>query len=51
MSLKWALSSLETTTVPKGHFVIYVGEDEKKRFFCLALFPEASFIPEFTDSS
>ncbi|MBA0605753.1 hypothetical protein Godav_018293 [Gossypium davidsonii] len=50
MRLKRALSSSETTTMPKGHFVIYVGEAKKKRFFCLALFPEASFIPKFTES-
>ncbi|KAE8725576.1 Auxin-induced protein X10A [Hibiscus syriacus] len=32
LSLKWTLSSSETTVVPKGHFAVYVGEDEKKRF-------------------
>ncbi|KAK8625133.1 hypothetical protein V6N13_090011 [Hibiscus sabdariffa] len=31
-SLKRTLSSSETTTVPKGHFAVYVGEAEKKRF-------------------
>ncbi|KAK8568046.1 hypothetical protein V6N13_105987 [Hibiscus sabdariffa] len=31
-SLKRILSSLETTVVPKGHFAVYVGEEEKKRF-------------------
>ncbi|MBA0634669.1 hypothetical protein Goshw_009297, partial [Gossypium schwendimanii] len=31
-SLKRTLSSSETTTVPKGHFAVYVGETEKKRF-------------------
>ncbi|KAL4318732.1 hypothetical protein GQ457_18G017540 [Hibiscus cannabinus] len=31
-SLKQTLSSLETAVVPKGHFVVYVGEAEKKRF-------------------
>ncbi|KAK8625089.1 hypothetical protein V6N13_089967 [Hibiscus sabdariffa] len=31
-SLKRTLSSLETTVVSKGHFVVYVGEAEKKRF-------------------
>ncbi|KAK8582411.1 hypothetical protein V6N13_069189 [Hibiscus sabdariffa] len=31
-SLKRTLSSSETTVVPKGHFVVYVGEAEKKRF-------------------
>ncbi|KAE8698695.1 Auxin-induced protein 10A5 [Hibiscus syriacus] len=31
-SLKWTLSSSAKTMVPKGHFVVYVGEDEKKRF-------------------
>ncbi|KAL4318047.1 hypothetical protein GQ457_18G017760 [Hibiscus cannabinus] len=31
-SLKRTLSSSETTEVPKGHFAIYVGEAEKKRF-------------------
>ncbi|KAK8668521.1 hypothetical protein V6N13_105974 [Hibiscus sabdariffa] len=32
-SLKRGLSFSETTVVPKGHFVVYVGEaDEKKRF-------------------
>ncbi|KAK8568027.1 hypothetical protein V6N13_105968 [Hibiscus sabdariffa] len=31
-SLKRTLSSPETTVVPKGHFAVYVGEDEKKRF-------------------
>ncbi|KAE8725595.1 Indole-3-acetic acid-induced protein ARG7 [Hibiscus syriacus] len=32
-SLKQSLSFRETKTVPKGHFVVYVGEaDEKKRF-------------------
>ncbi|KAK8668512.1 hypothetical protein V6N13_105965 [Hibiscus sabdariffa] len=32
-SLKRSLSFSETTVVPKGHFVVYVGEaDEKKRF-------------------
>ncbi|KAE8725594.1 Auxin-induced protein 10A5 [Hibiscus syriacus] len=31
-SLKWTLSSSETTVVPKGHFALYVGEVEKKRF-------------------
>ncbi|KAE8672650.1 Auxin-induced protein 15A [Hibiscus syriacus] len=27
-----SLSSSETTVVPKGHFAVYVGEIEKKRF-------------------
>ncbi|KAE8724692.1 Auxin-responsive protein SAUR20 [Hibiscus syriacus] len=31
-SLKRTLSSSETTMVPKGHFSVYVGEAEKKRF-------------------
>ncbi|KAK9000368.1 hypothetical protein V6N11_080870 [Hibiscus sabdariffa] len=31
-SLKRTLSFSETTVVPKGHFVVYVGEAEKKRF-------------------
>ncbi|KAE8725572.1 Indole-3-acetic acid-induced protein ARG7 [Hibiscus syriacus] len=31
-SLKRNLSSSEMTMVPKGHFAVYVGEDEKKRF-------------------
>ncbi|XVE93759.1 hypothetical protein REPUB_Repub01dG0222100 [Reevesia pubescens] len=31
-SLKRSLSSSETTVVPKGHFAVYVGEAEKKRF-------------------
>ncbi|KAK8522173.1 hypothetical protein V6N13_115146 [Hibiscus sabdariffa] len=32
-SLRRSVSFSETTTVPKGHFVVYVGEaDEKKRF-------------------
>ncbi|KAK8522177.1 hypothetical protein V6N13_115150 [Hibiscus sabdariffa] len=31
-SPKWTLSSSETTTVPKGHFAVYVGEAVKKRF-------------------
>ncbi|XVF00961.1 hypothetical protein REPUB_Repub04eG0047400 [Reevesia pubescens] len=31
-SLKRTLSSSETTVVPKGHFAVYVGEVEKKRF-------------------
>ncbi|KAK8317293.1 hypothetical protein V6Z11_A13G098400 [Gossypium hirsutum] len=31
-SLKRTLSSSETTTVPKGHFAVYVGEAERKRF-------------------
>ncbi|XWS62688.1 hypothetical protein CRYUN_Cryun06bG0032500 [Craigia yunnanensis] len=31
-SLKRTLSFSDTTVVPKGHFVVYVGEDEKKRF-------------------
>ncbi|KAL4302269.1 hypothetical protein GQ457_10G024500 [Hibiscus cannabinus] len=31
-SLKRTLSSSETTVVPKGHFAVYVGEAEKKRF-------------------
>ncbi|KAK8625108.1 hypothetical protein V6N13_089986 [Hibiscus sabdariffa] len=31
-SLKRTLSSSATTVVPKGHFAVYVGEAEKKRF-------------------
>ncbi|XVF45432.1 hypothetical protein PTKIN_Ptkin02bG0205600 [Pterospermum kingtungense] len=31
-SLKRTLSSSETSLVPKGHFAVYVGEVEKKRF-------------------
>ncbi|KAK8582409.1 hypothetical protein V6N13_069187 [Hibiscus sabdariffa] len=31
-SLKRTLSSSETTVVPKGHFAVYIGEAEKKRF-------------------
>ncbi|KAK8568037.1 hypothetical protein V6N13_105978 [Hibiscus sabdariffa] len=31
-SLRRTLSSSETTVVPKGHFAVYVGKDEKKRF-------------------
>ncbi|XWS62687.1 hypothetical protein CRYUN_Cryun06bG0032400 [Craigia yunnanensis] len=31
-SLKRTLSSSEITVVPKGHFAVYVGEAEKKRF-------------------
>ncbi|KAK8699046.1 hypothetical protein V6N13_115143 [Hibiscus sabdariffa] len=31
-SLKRTLSSSETTVVPKGHFAVYVGKAEKKRF-------------------
>ncbi|KAK8582431.1 hypothetical protein V6N13_069209 [Hibiscus sabdariffa] len=31
-SLKRTLSSSETTVMPKGHFAVYVGEAEKKRF-------------------
>ncbi|OMO92863.1 Auxin responsive SAUR protein [Corchorus olitorius] len=31
-SLKRTLSSSETMAVPKGHFAVYVGETEKKRF-------------------
>ncbi|XVE93762.1 hypothetical protein REPUB_Repub01dG0222500 [Reevesia pubescens] len=31
-SLKRTLSSSENTVVPKGHFAVYVGEAEKKRF-------------------
>ncbi|XP_007041976.2 PREDICTED: auxin-responsive protein SAUR21 [Theobroma cacao] len=31
-SLKRTLSFSETTVVPKGHFAVYVGEVEKKRF-------------------
>ncbi|KAK8668509.1 hypothetical protein V6N13_105962 [Hibiscus sabdariffa] len=31
-SLKQTLSSSETTMVSKGHFAVYVGEEEKKRF-------------------
>ena len=31
-SLKRTLSSSETIVVPKGHFAVYVGETEKKRF-------------------
>ncbi|TYH34264.1 hypothetical protein ES332_D13G116200v1 [Gossypium tomentosum] len=31
-NLKRTLSSSETTTVPKGHFAVYVGEAERKRF-------------------
>ncbi|XWS55034.1 hypothetical protein CRYUN_Cryun10bG0140300 [Craigia yunnanensis] len=31
-SLKRTLSSSETAVVPKGHFAVYVGEAEKKRF-------------------
>ncbi|XVF45429.1 hypothetical protein PTKIN_Ptkin02bG0205500 [Pterospermum kingtungense] len=31
-SLKRTLSSSETSVVPKGHFAVYVGEAEKKRF-------------------
>ncbi|MBA0675413.1 hypothetical protein Goari_016959 [Gossypium aridum] len=37
--LKRTLLFLETTVVPKGHFVVYVGEiDEKKRFIALISF-------------
>ncbi|KAE8667379.1 Auxin-responsive protein SAUR22 [Hibiscus syriacus] len=32
LGLKRTLSSSETTVVPKGHFAVYVGEAEKKRF-------------------
>ncbi|KAE8728962.1 Auxin-induced protein X15 [Hibiscus syriacus] len=31
-SPKQSLSSSEMTVVPKGHFVVYVGEVKKKRF-------------------
>ncbi|KAK8529990.1 hypothetical protein V6N13_102876 [Hibiscus sabdariffa] len=31
-SPKRSLSSSEATVVPKGHFAVYVGEVEKKRF-------------------
>ncbi|MBA0675416.1 hypothetical protein Goari_016962, partial [Gossypium aridum] len=31
-NLKQTLSSSETTTLPKGHFAVYVGEAERKRF-------------------
>ncbi|OMO59855.1 Auxin responsive SAUR protein [Corchorus olitorius] len=31
-SLKRTLSFSETTPVPKGHFAVYVGEVEKKRY-------------------
>ncbi|KAG4165572.1 hypothetical protein ERO13_A13G098090v2 [Gossypium hirsutum] len=31
-SLKLSLSSSETIVMPKGHFGVYVGEAEKKRF-------------------
>ncbi|XWS62689.1 hypothetical protein CRYUN_Cryun06bG0032600 [Craigia yunnanensis] len=31
-SLKRTLSSSDTTVVTKGHFAVYVGEAEKKRF-------------------
>ncbi|XVE67089.1 hypothetical protein DITRI_Ditri08aG0132000 [Diplodiscus trichospermus] len=31
-SLKRTLSSSETAIVPKGHFAVFVGEAEKKRF-------------------
>ncbi|OMP05261.1 Auxin responsive SAUR protein [Corchorus olitorius] len=31
-SLKRTLSFSETTSVPKSHFAVYVGEVEKKRF-------------------
>ncbi|KAK8522171.1 hypothetical protein V6N13_115144 [Hibiscus sabdariffa] len=31
-SLKRTLSSSERAVVPKGHFAVYVGEEEKKRF-------------------
>ncbi|MBA0846600.1 hypothetical protein Goshw_004377 [Gossypium schwendimanii] len=31
-NLKRTLLSSETTTLPKGHFVVYVGEAERKRF-------------------
>ncbi|KAK8582435.1 hypothetical protein V6N13_069213 [Hibiscus sabdariffa] len=31
-SLKRTLSSSETAVVPKGHFIVYVGEAKKKRF-------------------
>ncbi|MBA0675410.1 hypothetical protein Goari_016956 [Gossypium aridum] len=31
-SLKRTLSSLETIVIPKGHFPVYVGEVENKRF-------------------
>ncbi|KAK8625104.1 hypothetical protein V6N13_089982 [Hibiscus sabdariffa] len=31
-SLKWTLSSSETRMVPKGHFAVYVGEAEQKKF-------------------
>ncbi|KAE8669956.1 Auxin-responsive protein SAUR21 [Hibiscus syriacus] len=38
-SLKRSLSSSETTVlVPKGHFAVYVGEAEKKRFVVLISF-------------
>ncbi|KAE8724687.1 Auxin-responsive protein SAUR20 [Hibiscus syriacus] len=31
-SLERTFSTSETTVVPKGHFTVYVGEAEKKRF-------------------
>ncbi|KAE8669965.1 Auxin-responsive protein SAUR24 [Hibiscus syriacus] len=32
-NLKWSLSSSEiTVSVPKGHFAVYFGEAEKKKF-------------------
>ncbi|KAH7574954.1 hypothetical protein JRO89_XS02G0026000 [Xanthoceras sorbifolium] len=31
-TIRRALFSLENTIVPKGHFAVYVGETEKKRY-------------------
>ncbi|KAK9265434.1 hypothetical protein L1049_012378 [Liquidambar formosana] len=31
-TLRCILSSLESTNVPKGHFAVYIGETQKKRF-------------------
>ncbi|XP_017971160.1 PREDICTED: auxin-responsive protein SAUR21 [Theobroma cacao] len=42
--LKRTLSFAETTPVPKGHFTVYIGEAEKKRFVVpISLLKDPSF--------
>ncbi|KAG4111271.1 hypothetical protein ERO13_D13G093825v2 [Gossypium hirsutum] len=42
-SLKRSLSSSETTVISKGHFAVYVGEAENKRFVNLLSQAEKEF--------